>query len=121
MAVHSLLGYALAVPDIEAGRKFYESFGLSSAANGSTAALRCFGRCHDEVVLVEGPRKRLHHLRLATDKAGLAAIRERAQRAGIKEVDAPTKEGGEGIWLRDDDGHLVNVCVAPPPAGLADK
>jgi catechol 2,3-dioxygenase-like lactoylglutathione lyase family enzyme len=121
MAVHSLLGYALAVPDIEAGRTFYETFGLSSAAKGGMAALRCFGRGHDEVLLVEGPRKRLHHLRFAADQAGLAAIRERAQRAGIKEENSPLREDGDGTWLRDDDGHYVNIRLAPPPHAAVDK
>ena len=119
MAVHSLLGYALAVPDIEAGRKFYETFGLNAAGTGNQATFRSPGRAHDEVILVEGLRKRLDHLRLATDKAGLAAIRDRAQGAGVKEVDAPVRADGEGTWLRDDDGHLVNVRVASPPPGSA--
>jgi catechol-2,3-dioxygenase len=117
MAVHSLLGFALAVPDIEPGRKFYETFGLASSGKGDRMTLRCDGREHDEVTLVEGPRKRLHHLRLATDAKGLADIRARAQRAGVKEVDAPLRDDGEGAWLRDDDGHYVNVRVAPMPGG----
>ncbi len=117
MAVHSLLGFALAVPDLEAGRKFYETFGLGAAAKADRIAFRCDGREHDEVTLVEGPRKRLHHLRLATDKAGLADIRARAQRAGVKEVDAPLREDGAGVWLRDDDGHLVNLRETPAPRG----
>src|SRR5688572_3626992 len=107
MAVHSLLGFALAVPDPEAGRKVYETFGLGASAKGDRIAFRCDGREHDEVTLVEGPRKRLHHLRLATDKKGLADIRARAQRAGVKEVDSPLREDGEGVWLRDDDGHVL--------------
>src|SRR5262249_27410225 len=106
---------------IEAGRKFYETFGLTSAANGKSAAFRSPGRGHDEVILTEGPHKRLHHLRLATDKAGLAAIRARAQQAGVKEVDAPIKDDGEGTWLRDDDGHLVSIRVTPIPPGSSGK
>lgn len=115
MAVHSLLGYALAVPDIEAGRNFYETFGLTSSAQANAAAFRSDGRDHDEVVLVEGPRKRLHHLRFATDRKGLADIRARAQRAGVEEVDPPLRDDGEGVWFRDDDGHFVNVREAPVP------
>lgn len=121
MAVHSLLGYALAVPDIEAGRRFYETFGLTSSTKPTMAAFRCDGRGHDEVILVEGPRKRLHHLRLATDGQGLAEIRARAQRAGIKEIDPPLRDDGEGVWLTDDDGHRVNVRVAEPPPGSVGK
>lgn len=117
MAVCSLLGFALAVPDIEAGRTFYETFGLTSLTKPTMAALRSKGRGHDEVVLVEGPRKRLHHLRFAADKKGFADIRARARRAGVEEVDSPLRDDGEGIWLRDDDGHLLNIRAAPPPAG----
>ena len=52
MSVHSLLSYALAVPDLEAGRAFYGTFGLVPAERAGVLAFRCEGRAQDQVLLV---------------------------------------------------------------------
>lgn len=109
MAVQSLLSYALTVPDVEAGRKFYATFGLLPGERDAALAFRCDGRDQDQVLLVEGPRKRLNHLRFGGDEAGLAAIRARMAERGIAERDAPHNAFGGGLWLADPDGHAVNV------------
>ncbi|HUZ75430.1 MAG TPA: VOC family protein [Stellaceae bacterium] len=121
MAVQSLLSYALTVPDIEAGRKFYSTFGLAAAAHDNALAFRCDGRDQDQVLLVEGPKKRLNHLRFGSDAAGLAAIRARMQAHAIAEIDAPHNAFGGGLWLKDPDGHPVNVrdAAAQPWRGAA--
>ena len=109
MAVQSLLSYALTVPDIEAGRKFYGTFGLLPQERDNALAFRCEGRDQDQVLLVEGREKRLNHLRFGTDAAGLAAIRARMRAEGVPEIDAPHNDFGGGLWLADPDGHPVNV------------
>jgi catechol 2,3-dioxygenase-like lactoylglutathione lyase family enzyme len=111
MAVQSLLGFALTVPDLEAGRKFYTLFGLEPTERAGTLAFRCKGRAQDQVSLAEGAKKRLNHLRFGTDAAGLAAIRARMTARGIAETDAPNNAFGGGLWLTDPDGHPVNVRV----------
>ena len=122
MAVQSLLSYALTVPDVEAGRKFYTTFGLLPRDSGNALAFRCEGREQDQVLLVEGRAKRLNHLRFGTDAAGLAAIRRRMREQAVPEIDAPHNAFGGGLWLADPDGHPVNVReeAARPPrkAGL---
>ena len=77
MSVQALLSYALSVPDLESGRRFYSTFGLNATERGGTLAFRCHGREQDQVLLVEGRRKRLHHLTFGADEAGLGAIRTR--------------------------------------------
>jgi catechol 2,3-dioxygenase-like lactoylglutathione lyase family enzyme len=109
MAVQSLLSYALTVPALEAGRKFYTTFGLTAGERESALAFRCEGRDQDQVMLVEGPKKRLNHLRFGSDAAGLKAIRARMEARGIPEIDAPHNAFGGGLWLRDPDGHALNV------------
>jgi catechol 2,3-dioxygenase-like lactoylglutathione lyase family enzyme len=125
MSVHSLLGYALAVPDLEAGRAFYGTFGLVPAERADVLAFRCEGRAQDQVLLVEGRRKRLHHLRFGSDEAGLAAIRARMRERGVAEIDAPHAAFAGGLWLRDPDGQAINVRAeaaqpwrAAPPIAL---
>jgi catechol 2,3-dioxygenase-like lactoylglutathione lyase family enzyme len=111
MAVRSLLSYALTVPELEAGRRFYTTFGLSAAERGEALAFRCEGRDQDQVHLVEGRRKQLNHLRLGTDAAGLKAIRARLAEHGIAEQDPAHRTFEGGLWLRDPDGNAVNVRV----------
>lgn len=124
MAVESLLSYALAVPDLEPGRRFYTTFGLLAAERGNTLVFRCEGRDQDQVLLVEGRRKRLHHLSFGTSTSGLAAIRGRMGGQGVAQIDPPHPAFNEGLWLRDPDGHAICVRVeaaqpwrtAPPVA-----
>ena len=109
MSVQSLLSYALTVPDLAAGRKFYATFGLLPAERDDALAFRCDGRDQDQVLLVEGAKKRLNHLRFGSDETGLAAIRARMTARGLPEIDAPHNAFGGGLWLEDPDGHAINV------------
>jgi len=109
MAVQNLLSYALTIPDLETGRRFYGDFGLLPEERDGVIACRCEGRDQDQVLLVEGPRKRLHHLRFGSDEAGVAAIHARAKQHNIGEIDPPHRAFNGGLWLRDPDGHAVNI------------
>ncbi len=109
MSVQSLLSYALTVPDLKAGQQFYSTFGLNAAERDGVLAFRCDGRDQDQVLLVEGRKKRLNHLRFGSDDAGIAAIRGRMRQRGIAEIDAPHNAFGGGLWVRDPDGNAVNV------------
>jgi len=79
MSVQSLLSYALTVPELKAGQKFYATFGLAPGERDGVLAFRCDGRDQDQVFLVEGKQKRLNHLRFGSDDQGIAAIRGRMQ------------------------------------------
>jgi len=109
MTVNALLSYALTVPDLEAGRRFYTTFGLQASERDNALVFRCRGREQDQVHLVEGKRKRLNHLRFGSDKAGLEDLRTRMAKKGIAETAAPHNAFGGGLWLRDPDGNAVNV------------
>jgi catechol 2,3-dioxygenase-like lactoylglutathione lyase family enzyme len=109
MSVQSLLSFALTVPDLEAGRRFYTTFGLIPAEREDSLAFRCEGRDQDQVLLLEGPNKRLNHLRFGTDSAGLTQVRARMQEHGLAEIDAPHNVFGGGLWVRDPDGNAVNL------------
>jgi len=114
MSVHSLLSYALAVPDLAADRRFYTTFGLVPAERDGVLALCCDGRGQDQVLLVEGRRKRLHHRRFGSDTAGPAAIRARMRERGVPQIDAPHRAFTGGRRLRDPDGHAVNIRAELP-------
>lgn len=109
MAVQSLLSYALTVPDLAVGHKFYSTFGLLPSERDGVLTFRCEGRAQDQVFLVEGKKKRLNHLRFGSDEAGIAKIRARLKERGLPEIDAPHNAFGGGLWTQDPDGHPVNV------------
>ena len=114
MAVQSLLSYALTVPDLAAGHKFYSTFGLLPSERDGVLTFRCEGRAQDQVFLVEGKKKRLNHLRFGSDESGIAKIRARLKERGLAEIDAPHNAFGGGLWTKDPDGHPVNVRGEQP-------
>jgi len=112
MAVSNLQHFALAVPDPERGREFYQAAGLEAIDRGNQVAMRCVGRDQDQILLVEGPRRRLHHISFGATEAGLAAVARAAEAFGAVRRDAPNETALPGLWLEDPDGILVNVRLA---------
>ena len=66
MTVRSLQHISLTVPDLAVARKFYTDFGLEARNGGNTLVMRCNGREQDQVVLVEGKKKTMHHVAFGT-------------------------------------------------------
>jgi catechol 2,3-dioxygenase-like lactoylglutathione lyase family enzyme len=117
--IRNLQHFALLVPDVEAGRRFYETFGLESASRGNRLMLRCAGRDQDQVVLGEGPKRRIHHLSFGTTAEGASEARRRLEENGVRLLDPPGEGLPDGLWFRDPDGMLVNLQIAeaaPPTA-----
>jgi len=112
MSIQFLQHYCLTVPDLALGRKFYEDFGLEAEDRGDHLALRCSGRDQDQVLLVEGTRRRLHHISLGTNESALPGLREAINASGTEFVDPPVQVPNDGLWFRDPEGTLINVCSA---------
>lgn len=122
MPVLGLLSYALEVPDLEAGLKFYGDAGLTPDRSDDRAELRCPGQDRASIVLIGGAeRKRLHHLHLRAD--GLDAIAAAAPSHGGRLVASPPGFDTGGLWLEDPHGMLLHLseCRAdlPPLAPAA--
>ena len=117
--VRSLLHYALEVPDQTVGQRFYQDFGLLHTTGRDDAVrLRPGPLDRVQVLLYGGPKKRLHHLAFAAPGADYAATRRAVERYGAPEVDPPAGAPEGGFWVRDPDGHPVNVRdeePKPPP------
>lgn len=118
MTVRSLQHIALTVPDAAAGKKFYTDFGLEGREDGKRVVMRCHGRDQDQMVLVEGPKKRLHHVCFGARAEAIEAMKERLEKEGVALLDAPKETPGDGLWFRDHDGVLVNVRAAEPAPWL---
>lgn len=118
MAVRALLHYALEVPDQRVGQTFYRQFGLVEVAGrDDVVRFRPAPLERPAVWLYPGPRKRLHHLAFGAPGDAFQAVRESIRRAGVQEVDPPRGAPDGGLWIRDPDGHAVNIRpeVAPEP------
>ena len=118
MTVRSLQHVALTVPDAAVGMQFYRDFGLEGRVDGTRAVMRCHGRDQDQVILVEGPKKRLHHIGFGASAEGLAALRRRLEQNGVRLLDAPRETPADGLWFRDPDDALLNVRAAEPAPWL---
>jgi catechol 2,3-dioxygenase-like lactoylglutathione lyase family enzyme len=120
MPVRALLHYALEVPDQTVGETFYRTFGLVDApARDGAVHLRPAPLTRECTLLYPGPRKRLHHLAFGAPGDQLEAVSESIRRAGVREVDPPRGAPEGGLWIRDPDGHAVNVrpeAAEAPPA-----
>ena len=112
MTISSLQYIALAVPDPVVGKKFYTDFGLEGREAGNGIVMRCRGRDQDQVVLLEGKKKHMHHICFGAREEAMPGLKQRLEANGTRLVDAPNEWGGDGIWFRDLDGLLVNVRVA---------
>ena len=114
LGVHSLDHFVLAVPDLLPAQRFYADFGLDIEPIGHALALKTSGGDgHSWGIVIEGKRKRLHHLSFGCYPDDLPYLQERAEANGVEIVDAPKGFASNGIWLRDPAGLLLEVKVAP--------
>lgn len=111
-AVHSLDHFALWVPDAAVGAEFYRDFGLTPVETQTAVRLEAANGLAG--YLHEGPRKRLHHLTFGIDPDAAAEFRARLKAERVAPADPPDGVAdGDGIWLRDPDGNLVQLAVLP--------
>lgn len=111
--MRSLQHYAFEVPDLEVGKRFYTDFGLEDREDGDAVVMRCAGRAQDQVVMVEGAKKkRLHHISLGTRADEIDGMKQGLEARGVELMDPPYDGARDGLWFRDPDGMLVNLCVA---------
>jgi catechol-2,3-dioxygenase len=104
MRVSGLLNCGLQIPSLEAGRSFYTDFGLEVSEQGNALAVRCTGRDQDQVILTEGPRKRLDHVAFAVEPGSLPDWQRHLEGLGVRLLYI-----GDGLWFEDEEGNLVRL------------
>ena len=123
MPVRNLQYVAMQVPDLDVGRRFYTDFGLEAQKRGNDLILKCVGRNQDQLKLLEGSKKRLHHICFGTVEAEIKSLQAAIEKVGFHIIDSPSEVAdGSGIWWRDFEDMLFNIRVAVdvPPAIGAD-
>lgn len=114
MPIRNLQHFGMTVPDLEVGRRFYTDFGLTAEEQGNRLVLRCDGREQDQIVLMEGTPKRLHHVCFGATDDDLPELQANIEAAGVTLIDPPkeAEEDGDGLWFRDFDDMLFRIKVA---------
>lgn len=113
MPIRNLQYVAMQVPDLEVGRRFYTDFGLDSEERGNDVVFRCQGRDQDQLKLIEGAPKRLHHVCFGTRADEIPQVQAAVEKNGSTVIDAPAGiEDGDGLWWRDFEDMLFNVRAA---------
>jgi catechol 2,3-dioxygenase len=109
LGVHSIGEFVLGVPGVEKAEDFYGAFGLETADEDGQLALRAGGYRWGRVV--EAPRKAMHHVTFHCFEEDLPRFKAHVEAQGIRLLDAPPGFAGDGLWLRDPDGLLVEIRV----------
>lgn len=113
--VLGLNGFGLEVPDLEVARRFYTAFGLSGSDKGDALTLRCPGRSNDEIVVIKGMQKRMHHLSFFIAPESVSAFADKLARAGLKVVEnSPLSSLRAGLWFQDPWGTWINLAPGKP-------
>jgi catechol 2,3-dioxygenase-like lactoylglutathione lyase family enzyme len=112
LGVHSLDHFVLAVPDLAVAQKFYSDFGLDVVAIGDALGLMTYGHDQRWGTVVEGRRKKLHHLSFGCFADDLPRLQKRAEARGVALLDPPQGFDSNGFWIRDPAGLLIEIKVA---------
>jgi catechol 2,3-dioxygenase-like lactoylglutathione lyase family enzyme len=115
--ISGLHHYALELPDLAVADNFLQDFGLTTAEKDGALVAQCHGRSQEQVRMVEGPAKRLHHVSFTLRPDSLDRVRESLDRAGTPVIEPPAGADEDGLWIRDPDGTPVQLLdMAPAPA-----
>lgn len=114
LAVHSVDEFVFSVPDLEAARQFYASFGLDVRDEDGGLALYAFG--HPQRwgrIRQAAGRKRLLWLSLGIHAGDAPRFAERLDQQGIARITAPAGADDGGIWITGPDGLPLQLRAAP--------
>src|SRR4029079_525708 len=112
LGVHSLDRFYFSVPDLEAARKFYSSFGLDVRAEKNALHIHTQHHSHRGGSVVEGAKKKLQFVSFGAFEDDLPRFRERLDTLRVARIDPPPGIESNGLWFRDPDGTPIEIRVA---------
>jgi len=107
--VVGLNGIGLAVPDLAVAQTFYTAFGLVPARRADGLGLASPGARSDEILLVPGAHKRLHHLSFIIRPGDEQPFAEKLEDAGLRLAAPPDGAARPGLWFQDPWGTWINL------------
>jgi catechol 2,3-dioxygenase-like lactoylglutathione lyase family enzyme len=112
--ISGLHHYALVVPDLAVADTFLQDFGLATAEKDGALVAQCNGRSQEQVRMLEGDVKRLHHVTFTVRPGSLDSLREALARASAPIIEPPAGASEDGLWTRDPDGTPVQLLDLEP-------
>ncbi len=112
--ISGLHHYALQVPDLGIADGFLQDFGLETADQDGALVGQCAGRSQEQVRMIEGPDKLLHHVSFTLRPGSADDLAESLDRAGIRPIEPPAGADESGTWIRDPDGTAVQLLDGEP-------
>jgi catechol 2,3-dioxygenase-like lactoylglutathione lyase family enzyme len=112
--ISGLHHYALEVPDLAIADGFLQDFGLETAEKDGALVAQCAGRIQEQVRMLPGHAKRLHHVSFTLRPGSLDGLRESLERTGTAVTEPPAGADEAGTWIRDPDGTAVQLLASEP-------
>ena len=112
--IHSLDHFMLQIPNLAEGARFYEEFGLTIHPEAKEFTFSAAGSPHRWGRYAEGPRKALRYISFGAYAEDMATFVDRLKQRGKAMLQPPPgiARDDSGIWFHDDDGILIEICVA---------
>ncbi|MDQ6618078.1 MAG: VOC family protein [Pseudomonadota bacterium] len=112
VGVHSVNRFVFGVPDLTEARRFYTAFGLDVREQRDRLDLYTYGHEHCWGSIHPHGTKQLLYLSLGIYAADEPVFAARIRSAGLESAPHSSSDGA-GLWLRDPDGAMLQLVVAP--------
>lgn len=111
-AIHSVLRFALSVPDLSVAQAYFTSFGLRVSRQADQLHLftQDHPHCWGIVYQGQGPKKSEYYS-VGVYAEDEAALRQQIQAAGHDLIAPHPRSDGQGFWVADPDGMPIQVLV----------
>ena len=114
LRIQHLAGYGLEVPDLAVAENFFTVFGLTPEHAGDLLQMHSRQAGPAEVLVLEAPHKKLHHLSFAIREDDLERFTKHLPTMGCAVVTPPFGAIREGLWFQDPWGTWVNLVPMTP-------
>jgi catechol 2,3-dioxygenase len=111
LGVHSVGEFVLGVPSLEKAEAFYSAFGLEVREEGERLNLHTAADGYRWGRAVPASGKSMHHVSFHCFEEDLPRFKAEIERQGIRLLDPPPGFDSNGLWLRDQDGMLLEIRV----------
>lgn len=113
LAVHSVDEFVFSVPDLEAARQFYASFGLTCATRTAAGAVRLRPSAALGPHPAGGGTQAAVVAQPGHPRGDAPRFAERLDQQGIARITAPAGADDGGIWIAGPDGLPLQLRAAP--------
>ena len=112
-AIHSVLRFALSVPDLGVAEAYFTSFGLQVVRHSDQLHLFTQGQAHCWGIIHQGSGpKKTEYYSVGVYAEDEAALRQQVLAAGYDLMAPHPRSDGQGFWVADPDGMPIHVLVS---------